>query len=136
MSRILLTGAATAAAFSIKSKANNLDLILGDYEPLPSIANLLILPSPSSASYVHQLLNICLSHGIGTLYPIRRAEHNALLNAVPLFSEYGILIAIPDLTKSDDYQVFHAPSMSDLFFKNNGIYWLDEHQVEHLLICD
>ncbi len=136
MSRVLVTGAATAAAFSVKSKAANLDLILGDFEPLPPITNLLMLPSPSSASYVHQLLNICLSHGISTLYPIRRAEHNALLNAVPLFSEYGILIAIPDLTKSDDYQVFHAPSMTDLFFKNNGIYWIDEHQVEHLLICD
>lgn len=136
MSRVLLTGAATAAAYTAKSKAANLDLILGDYEPLPPIANLLMLPSPSSASYVHQLLNICLSHGIGTLYPIRRAELEALSNPVSLFAEYGILLAIPDLTKSDDYQVFHAPSMSDLFFKNNGIYWLDEHQVEHLLICD
>ena len=136
MSRVLVTGAATAAAFSVKSKAANLDLILGDYEPLPSIANLLMLPSPSSASYVHQLLNICLSHGIGTLYPIRRAELEALSNSVSLFAEYGILLAIPVLSKTNDHQVFHAPSMTDLFFRNDGIYWLDKHQVEHLLICD
>ncbi|MEY5069854.1 MAG: hypothetical protein RLZ47_1716 [Bacteroidota bacterium] len=136
MSRVLLTGAATAAAFSAKSKAANLDLILGDYEPLPSIANFLILPSPSSASYVHQLLNLCLSKGISMIYPIRRAELEALSNYVSLFAEYGILLAIPVLSKTNVHQVFHAPSMTDLFFRNDGIYWLDKHQVEHLLICD
>ncbi len=136
MSRILLTGAATAAAFSVKSRATNLDLILGDYEPLPPIINLLTLPSPKAASYVHQLLNLCLSNDITTLYPIRRAEHEALLNAVSLFNEYGILLAIPDYFEPNDYKVFHAPSMTDLFFRKEGIYWLEAPNVEHLLICD
>ncbi|MFI5158928.1 MAG: hypothetical protein ACHQF4_08675 [Sphingobacteriales bacterium] len=93
---ILITSANSAAAYQLKNKLNIGEVILGDYEELPALmvksGKMILLPSPESASYNHQMLTLCLDKGIETVYPLREEEAILLKEAEQLFKEYGIII--------------------------------------------
>jgi hypothetical protein len=93
---ILITSANSADAYQLKSKLNEDDIILGDYEELPALmlksGKMIQLPNPISASYSHQMLTLCLDKGIQTVYPLREEEAMLLKEAEQLFNEYGIII--------------------------------------------
>ncbi|MDR3695905.1 hypothetical protein [Mucilaginibacter sp.] len=92
----LITAATSAQAYQLKNSLNSADIILGDYLELPAImlknANMIKLPNPASASYVHEMLTLCLDKQIKTVYAIRDSELTLLAEAGQLFSEYGIKI--------------------------------------------
>ena len=96
----LITAANSAQAYSLKSKLNADNVLLGDYLDLPDImiqsGKMLKLPDPNSASYAHQMLALCLDRNIAKLYVLRKDEAEQLLNAKTLFSEYGIGILAAD----------------------------------------
>jgi hypothetical protein len=90
----LITAAATSKAYKLKNQLDAENIILGDYNELPAImlanAKMVQLPNPTSPSYTHEMLTLCLDKQIDKVYALR-AEEKALLNAASqLFKEYGI----------------------------------------------
>lgn len=136
MAKILLTGAASAAAYRAKSQFKPDLLIMGDYEPLPGLSTLQPLPSPTSATYIHDLLKICLEQEITAIYPIRRAELKVLMPARLLLDEYGTELSLPMSLLIDDLPVFRAADCSCLDLKPDGLYWQDHQMNNYLFLCD
>jgi len=92
----LITAANSAKAQQLKIKLNTTNVILGDCEDLPSFmlsSNLIKLPNPSSTSYAHEVLTLCLDRDITVLYPLRDEELTLLNQSRQLFTEYGITIS-------------------------------------------
>ena len=96
----LITAAASARAYSLKNTLNTDHILLGDYLELPELlvksGKIIRLPEPQSASYTHQMLALCLDKNIDTIYVLRKAEVELLLNSKQLFYEYGIDILAAD----------------------------------------
>lgn len=100
--KILITGAASTAAYQLKSKLNQPDIILGDYLELPQVmisnGSMMVLPNPADGSYAHKMLALGLDKEIATIYALQPTEFDLLNEAKLLFSEYGITI----LSGADD----------------------------------
>jgi len=97
----LITAAASERAYSLKNSLNTNNVVLGDYLELPELlirsGKMIRLPEPQSPSYTHQVLALCLDKNIGTIYVLRKAEAELLLNSKQLFYEYGIdILAVDD----------------------------------------
>ncbi len=135
MSFVLVTGAASAAAYKVKSLFNSDNLLFGDYEPLPPMPSLRILPSPSSASYIADFLKFCLEENITQVYTIRRKEVLALMNAKLLFEEYGIQLVLPTKLDQTQIPIFETTVFRQLEKRVDGLFWHNEHDL-HLLLCD
>ncbi len=136
MSVLLLTGAASAAAHKIKSIIPSDNLLLGDFEPLPAMAGLVVLPSPESLTYIHDFLKICLSQSVSAIYPIRRSEIKALAAARQLFEEYGIEINIPEKPQLAEIPAYSQALCQNLECLDEGLYWRDKNEQVHLFLCD
>ncbi len=99
MGYLLITGAITAAAYKVKNKLADRQVLLGEYLDIPAPllnANKIIgLPNPGHDAYIHLMLNLCLDRQIETIYPLRLEEQFALKQAITLFSEFNIAIVIP-----------------------------------------
>jgi hypothetical protein len=93
---VLITAASTAKAYQIKGTIEADHIILGDYEELPEVmvkaGKMIKLPNPKSASYMHEMLALCLDKGITQIYPLRNIEMQLLKEAQLLYDEYGINI--------------------------------------------
>jgi hypothetical protein len=98
--KILITSAASAQAYQLKSKLNNPDTLLGDYAELPATmlkaGNMIALPKPADASYAHKMLTLSLDNQIEKIYALQSAEFNLLNEAGLLFNEYGITVLSAD----------------------------------------
>jgi len=94
----LITAATTAESYQLKNKLGSDDIIFGDFMELPELmvktGKMISLPNPSSNSYSHQVLTLCLDKNINTIYPLRKEEQALLKEAGQLFEEYGIEIVI------------------------------------------
>lgn len=134
MSKLLLTGAVSAAAHKVKSVLKDKEVLMGDFMPLPPIPGLLALPSPLSVAYIHELLQLCLAEGVDELVPIRFAELKALLSAKALFAEYGIQLYVP--AALPNVPVFTAQLAEQVVLTADGLKWLDQSGNEFLLLCD
>ena len=91
----LVTAATSAKAQQLKIKLNTGDIILGDYLAIPAFMlkdDLIRLPNPTSASYAHEMLTLCLDRQIDIIYPLGDDEYRLLNEAGQLFIEYGIQI--------------------------------------------
>lgn len=99
---ILITAANSAPAYKLKNLLNSDAVIMGDYMDLPDFmlkpGKLICLPNPTSASYTHEMLTLCLDMGVGTVYVFREQEAAPLLQSETLFNEYNIKI----LTKGNE----------------------------------
>lgn len=89
---ILITAATSAEAQKLKNKLAPAQVILGDYHELPEFMKMVRLPNPTSASYVHEMLTLCLDKQIDTVYALRNEEKAVLREAEQLFNEYGIVV--------------------------------------------
>src|ERR1700741_3837516 len=98
---ILVTAANSSLAHKIKNSLNADSVLMGDYLELPEFlvksGKMLILPDPSSSSYAHQMLALCLDKNIDKVYILRHPEKELLLASKQLFFEYGIdILAVDD----------------------------------------
>lgn len=95
---ILITAATSATAYNLKNTLANHDIILGDHLDLPEFmiktGKMIILPKPTSASYTHEMLTLCLDKNIDTIYLLRADETALLLKAETLFNEYNITLQV------------------------------------------
>jgi hypothetical protein len=89
---ILITAATSADAQRLKNKLAPAPVILGDYHDLPEFMKMIRLPNPASASYVHEMLTLCLDKQIDKVYALTNEEIALLKRAEQLFNEYGIAI--------------------------------------------
>ncbi|OOQ61880.1 hypothetical protein [Mucilaginibacter pedocola] len=91
---VLITAAASAGAHKLKNKLNAWQILLGDHADLPDFMvknmGLLKLPNPSSASYQHEMLTLCLDRGIEAVYALNTQEFEQLRQSELLFKEYNI----------------------------------------------
>ena len=91
---ILITAASSAQAHSLKSKLGKDNILLGDHLELPgfmlSSGNMIRLPDPTSTSYTHETLTLCLDNHIDAIYMLRGEEAKLLLEAEQLFKEFNI----------------------------------------------
>ena len=97
--------------------------------------SLRILPSPSSASYIADFLKFSLEENITQVYPIRRKEVSALMNAKLLFEEYGIQLVLPTKLDINQIPTFETTVCRQLEKRGDGLFWHNEHDL-HLLFCD
>lgn len=97
---VLITGAASAAAFRIRRMLEFDEVIFADHLDLPQAifkeTRFINIPGGNSASYAHQLLKICLDNQIEFILPLRLVELRPLSEAKILFEEYGIKVVVPD----------------------------------------
>ena len=93
---VLITCALGADAYKFKKQLFDPSIILGDYAEVPDLmiksGQIIKLPSPSGASYQHEMLTLCLDKGISHVYPLSDMERIALSESDQLFAEYGIII--------------------------------------------
>ncbi|MES2375850.1 MAG: hypothetical protein V4553_04700 [Bacteroidota bacterium] len=96
---VLITSALSAEAHRFKSKLNLTNVILGDYNDVPSFmlaqGKMIKLPNPQSFSYTHEMLALCLDNGIDTVYVLDNNEATLLMESKQLFTEYNIEIQLP-----------------------------------------
>jgi hypothetical protein len=95
---ILITAATSAQAYQLKNKLEGKDIILGDHMDLPEFmvktGKMIVLPKPTSASYTHEMLTLCLDKGVEQVYLLRPDETELLLKAETLFNEYNITLQV------------------------------------------
>jgi hypothetical protein len=95
---ILITAATSAQAYQLKNKLEGQDIILGDHMDLPEFmvktGKMIVLPKPTSASYTHEMLALCLDKGVEQVYLLRADETELLLKAETLFNEYNITLQV------------------------------------------
>jgi len=91
---ILITAATSAQAHRLKSELKNDTVLLGDHFEMPRFmlasGAMIRLPNPSSSSYTHEMLALCLDKQVDTVYIFRDEEIKLLTEAEQLFKEYGI----------------------------------------------
>jgi hypothetical protein len=96
----LITAAASAEAYSLKSTLNTDHVVLGDFMELPDIliksGKVIKLPNPQNPAYTHQMLALCLDRNINTIYALYKTEKQLLLNSKQLFHEYDINVKTTD----------------------------------------
>ncbi len=96
----LITAANSAKAHRLKTELLGIPVLLGDYEEIPDLlitSKILIkLPHPSSDTYAHTMLSLCLDQNIIGIYPIRKEEVTQLMQARQLFIEFNINIIFFD----------------------------------------
>jgi hypothetical protein len=95
---ILITAATSAQAYQLKNKLEGKDIILGDHMDLPDFmvktGKMILLPKPTSASYTHEMLTLCLDKGVDLVYLFRPDETGLLFKAETLFNEYDIKLHV------------------------------------------
>jgi hypothetical protein len=95
---ILITAATSAEAYQLKNTLAGQDIILGDHLDLPEFmiktGKMIVLPKPTSASYTHEMLTLCLDKNIDAVYLLRADETGLLLKAETLFNEYNITLQV------------------------------------------
>lgn len=93
---ILITSAMSANAHRLKTLLGTEKILLGDHAEIPAFmlqpGKMIKLPNPTSDSYIHQILTLCLDNHIKQLYALEEQEYQVLILATQLFDEYGIQI--------------------------------------------
>ena len=109
---VMITGAASAAAFRLNRMLGFDEVIFADHLDLPlsvfKETRFLKIPEGNSSAFAHQLLKICLDNHIEMVFPLRRAELKALAESRILFEEYGIKLIVPDSNGLDQIPISNS----------------------------
>lgn len=101
MNTILITSGVSAFTQRVAELFPENTVFLGDSNPIPSVFlsswKYIAIPSPIKASFVHELLKLCLDLSIRKLLPLSEDELIPLAKNKLLFQEYGISVLVPDL---------------------------------------
>lgn len=122
---ILITAASHAEAYKIEKLLNVSEVILADYQDLPTFSipgkKFISIPAGNSPSYAHEVLSACLDHGVEKVYPLYEAELRALAEAKQLFAEYGISVIVPSLEWLENNYTSGDAAFSDLIILESGV---------------
>ncbi len=106
MERTLITSGTSAFSQRVAKLFPEEDLFFGDSRPIPApfikSGRYIPIPSPEKASFVHEILKVCLDHSITKLLPLNEEELMPLAKNNALFEEYGITILVPKVVVLDN----------------------------------
>jgi hypothetical protein len=88
--KVLITSATSAKAHKLKNTLTVAEIILGDEVDMPAFMGILKLPVATTDTYAHEMLTLCLDHGIDAVYLLSQSEAQVLLLSTQLFKEYNI----------------------------------------------
>jgi hypothetical protein len=121
---VLITGAASAAAFRLRRLLEFDEVIFADHLDLPQSifkeTRFMQIPAGDSPSFAHQLLKMCLDNHIEMVFPLRLQELRPLAEAKVLFEEYGITLVVPEVAVLDQIPV-GGPARSDFIILSDGM---------------
>ena len=99
MSRILITGGASAKALTLLKAFPDATIFLADYGEMPAVTmksvQFISLGNKNPDTAAHNLLKTCLDEQIDILLPLYDFEVAALSISVLLFTEFNILPLVP-----------------------------------------
>ena len=97
---ILITSGISAFAQRAAELFPENNIFFADSNPIPSVflgtRKYLAIPSSEKASFIHELLKLCLDLSITKLLPLGCEELKPLAKNRLLFEEYGISVLVPD----------------------------------------
>ena len=103
MERILITSGNSAFSQRVAKLFPEMDLFFADSKPIPTpfvkSGKYISIPSPEKASFVHEVLKVCLDLSIDKLLPLNDSELMPLAKSSALFEEYGIMILVPEVER-------------------------------------
>ena len=88
-------------------------VLFGAADGLPEVllrsGNYVRLPHVDTSAFTHEMLKVCLDHGVTHLVPLGISELRPLLEAKILFGEYGVSVLLPDSRVFDELTHFENP---------------------------
>lgn len=101
MERVLITSGISAFSQRVAKLFPGEELFFADSNPIPApfikSEKYIPIPSPEKASFVHEVLKVCLDLSITKLLPLKEDELMPLAKSSALFEEYGISILVPSV---------------------------------------
>jgi hypothetical protein len=148
MNNILITSGMSAFAQRAAELFPESNIFFADSNPIPSVflnsQKYRAIPSPEKASFIHELLKLCLDLSILKLLPLSDEELIPLAKNRLLFEEYGILILVPDLEYLETIPKLLNPTrtncpkitLKELPFEKQGVFGVfKDDGKERLTLC-
>lgn len=115
-------------------------VVFGSADEVPEVllrtGNYLSIPRSAAPAFVHEVLKVCLDRAVTTLVPLGANECYPMAEAKPLFAEYGIAVAVPDLTELESLVIIeNPPRQLPLTLFPNGIFTPSDSGDEWALCC-
>jgi hypothetical protein len=108
--KILITGGKSATTLKLLKAFEGHEIILADYGDIPSFTSsnyTFITLGEVNDSIAHNILNVCLDHGVDMVLPVHIFEINPLAKSEVLFEEFNIKVLLPAQTEVLNY--FYPP---------------------------
>lgn len=108
--KILITGGKSATTLKLLKAFEGHEIILADYGDIPSFPSAnyrFISLGEVNDTIAHNILNICLDHGVDMVLPVHIFEINPLAKSEVLFEEFSIKVLLPAQTEILNY--FYPP---------------------------
>lgn len=117
MNNILITSGISAFTQRVAELFPENNIFFADSNPIPSVllssGKYLTIPSPEKASFIHEVLKLCLDLSILKLLPLSYEELMPLAKNRLLFEEYGISILVPDLESLENIPKLANPTRAN-----------------------
>ncbi len=104
--KILITGGNSATTLKLLKALEGHEIILADYGDIPSFTSgsyTFISLGEVNDTIAHNILNVCLDHGIDMVLPVHIFEINPLAKSEVLFEEFNIKVLLPVQTEILNY---------------------------------
>jgi hypothetical protein len=108
--KILITGGKSATTLKLLKAFEGHELILADYGEIPSFTSAnytFISLGEITDTVAHNILNVCLDHGVNMVLPVHIFEINPLAKSEVLFEEFNIKVLLPAQAEILNY--FYPP---------------------------
>ena len=117
MNNILITSGTSAFTQRVAELFPKSNIIFADSKPIPSLfltnGKYIVIPSPQKASFVHEMLALCLDLSIHKLLPLNEEELIPLAKNRLLFEEYEITVLVPDVESLKNIPKLINPTRAD-----------------------
>jgi hypothetical protein len=98
--KILITGGKSAGTLKLLKAFEGHEIVLADYGETPAFASAsykFIPLGEQNDAIAHNLLNLCLDHGIECLLPVHEFEITQVSKSSVLFEEFNITVLLPSV---------------------------------------
>lgn len=98
--KILITGGKSAGTLKLLKAFEGHEVILADYGDTPAFGSstyTFLSLGEANDAIAHNLLNVCLDHGVECLLPLHEFEVSQVSKSAVLFEEFNITVLLPSL---------------------------------------
>lgn len=98
--KILITGGKSAGTLKLLKAFEGHEVILADYGDTPAFGSstyTFLSLGEANDAIAHNLLNVCLDHGVECLLPLHEFEVSQIAKSAVLFEEFTITVLLPSL---------------------------------------